>query len=78
MAQDNHFVYQKSRHLDQVTLLQASMSDFTYGKHAHEEYSFGITLTGRQDFSAVARTTAALLAKLWCSIPVRCMTVTPD
>ncbi len=50
MAQDNHFVYQKSRHLDQVTLLQASMSDFTYGKHAHEEYSFGITLTGRQDF----------------------------
>ena len=26
------------------------MSDFTYAKHAHEEYSIGLTLQGRQDF----------------------------
>lgn len=33
-------------------MLQARMSDFTYIKHAHEEYSFGVTLAGRQDFFA--------------------------
>jgi len=26
------------------------MSDFSYSKHAHEEYSLGVTLQGRQDF----------------------------
>ncbi|MDC0609836.1 AraC family transcriptional regulator [Vibrio sp.] len=26
------------------------MSDFSYSKHAHEEYSLGVTLEGRQDF----------------------------
>nr|QIH43228.1 AraC family transcriptional regulator [Vibrio ziniensis] len=26
------------------------MSDFSYAKHAHEEYSIGVTLKGRQDF----------------------------
>lgn len=48
--QDNQFCYTKSRQLDQVTVLQAQMNDFSYGKHAHEEYSFGVTLAGRQDF----------------------------
>ena len=33
-------------------MLEAQMSDFTYSKHAHEEYSFGVTLAGRQDFFA--------------------------
>ncbi len=50
MKQSNQFKYTKSQHLDQVTVLQAEMTDFSYGKHAHEEYSFGVTLTGRQDF----------------------------
>ncbi|EPJ48211.1 MAG: transcriptional regulator, AraC/XylS family protein [Osedax symbiont Rs2] len=52
MKQDNQFQYSKSQHLDQVTVLQAQMDDFSYTKHAHEEYSFGVTLAGRQDFFA--------------------------
>lgn len=50
MKQDNQFQFVKSQHLEQVTVLQAKMNDFSYGKHAHEEYSFGVTLAGRQDF----------------------------
>ena len=52
MKQDNQFQYSKSQHLDQITVLQAQMDDFSYTKHAHEEYSFGVTLAGRQDFFA--------------------------
>ncbi len=52
MKTDNQFQYIKSQHLDQVTVLQAQMDDFSYDKHAHEEFSFGVTLTGRQDFFA--------------------------
>lgn len=49
-TQENHFHYQKSAKLENLTLLKAQMSDFSYGNHAHEEYSFGVTLTGSQDF----------------------------
>jgi len=52
MKQSNQFQYAKSQHLEQVSVLQATMRDFSYSKHAHEEYSFGVTLTGRQDFFA--------------------------
>jgi len=52
MKNDNQFHYSKSQHLDQVSVLQAQMNDFSYGKHAHEEFSFGVTLAGRQDFFA--------------------------
>ena len=52
MKLDNQFQYVKSQHLAQVTVLQATMNDFSYGKHAHEEYSFGVTQAGRQDFFA--------------------------
>lgn len=50
--QANQFKYIKSRHLENVVVLQAQMHDFCYGKHSHEEYSFGVTLAGRQDFYA--------------------------
>jgi len=50
MKNDNQFQYARNQNLQEVTLLQAEMTDFTYGKHAHEEFSFGVTLTGRQDF----------------------------
>ena len=50
--QKNEFQFSRSQYLDQVTVLQAEMSDFSYNRHAHEEYSFGVTLTGRQDFFA--------------------------
>jgi len=50
MKQANQFQYAKSQQLKKITVLQATMRDFSYGKHAHEEFSFGVTLTGRQDF----------------------------
>ncbi|BCL73354.1 transcriptional regulator [Vibrio nigripulchritudo] len=50
MQDKNQFHYQGNQSIDGLMLLSASMSDFTYDKHAHEEYSFGVTLKGRQDF----------------------------
>ncbi|MEL0612409.1 AraC family transcriptional regulator [Marinomonas arenicola] len=53
MPEQNRFQFAKS-HLDnEVMLLNASMSDFSYGTHAHEEFSLGVTLSGRQDFFAL-------------------------
>ncbi|MHA2938820.1 AraC family transcriptional regulator [Vibrio sp. RC27] len=52
MTSKNQFQFAASRHLAGVTVLEASMSDFSYEKHAHEEYSLGVTLQGRQDFFA--------------------------
>ncbi len=52
MNSTNQFQYIRSQHLDRVSVLQAQMNDFSYDKHSHEEYSFGVTLTGRQDFFA--------------------------
>jgi hypothetical protein len=48
--QTSRFDYFKSRHIPEVTVLQAALSDFSYDSHAHEEYAFGVTLAGRQDF----------------------------
>ncbi|GAA0564957.1 helix-turn-helix domain-containing protein [Halomonas salifodinae] len=48
--QSSRFDYFKSRHNPELTVLRAAMSDFSYDRHAHEEYAFGVTLTGRQDF----------------------------
>lgn len=53
MSTENRFQFAKSSALDEVMLLEASMSDFSYGMHAHEEFSFGVTLSGRQDFFAL-------------------------
>ncbi|MEH6393891.1 AraC family transcriptional regulator [Pseudoalteromonas sp.] len=46
----NQFQYINDKTLNQFTLLDAKMTDFSYSKHAHEEYSLGVTLQGRQDF----------------------------
>lgn len=50
MKKENHFQFINSTRLNNVAMLSATMSDFTYAKHAHEEYSIGLTLQGRQDF----------------------------
>lgn len=50
MKQENHFEFINSTRLDNIAMLNATMSDFTYAKHAHEEYSIGVTIRGRQDF----------------------------
>ncbi|AIQ47997.1 AraC family transcriptional regulator [Paenibacillus sp. FSL R7-0273] len=41
------FIYKKS---EDVLALSASMSDFTYKKHCHEEYAVGVTLRGIQQY----------------------------
>ncbi|MCE8021048.1 AraC family transcriptional regulator [Halomonas sp. MCCC 1A11036] len=48
--QSSRFDYYKSQQIPGVTVLQAALSDFSYDRHAHEEYAFGVTLSGRQDF----------------------------
>ncbi|NRA55816.1 MAG: AraC family transcriptional regulator [Gammaproteobacteria bacterium] len=50
MTQANNFQFTSSVHSNTVTLLSSVMSDFSYSKHMHEEYSLGVTLKGRQDF----------------------------
>ncbi|WP_028022032.1 AraC family transcriptional regulator [Enterovibrio calviensis] len=50
MTTQNHFQFAQSQHLDGVSVLDANMCDFSYDKHAHEEFSIGVTLQGRQDF----------------------------
>ncbi|KJY73054.1 AraC family transcriptional regulator [Vibrio coralliilyticus] len=44
------FSYNKSAHIAGLSSFSAIMKDFSYGKHAHEEYSIGVTCRGRQDF----------------------------
>lgn len=53
MSKENSFQFAKHSDLDDIMLLDASMNDFSYGTHAHEEFSFGVTLSGRQDFFAL-------------------------
>lgn len=50
MNKENRFQFISSEKCVNVTALDATMSDFSYSKHAHEEYSLGVTLQGRQDF----------------------------
>ncbi|MEZ8140927.1 AraC family transcriptional regulator [Enterovibrio norvegicus FF-33] len=50
MNAENHFHFANSKHLDGVSVLDANMREFAYDKHAHEEFSIGVTLQGRQDF----------------------------
>ncbi|OEE50035.1 AraC family transcriptional regulator [Enterovibrio norvegicus] len=50
MDSSNRFQFVNSTHLNGVSVLNANMRDFAYDKHAHEEFSIGVTLQGRQDF----------------------------
>ncbi|MDQ8735627.1 AraC family transcriptional regulator [Paenibacillus sp. LHD-38] len=43
----NKFIYKKSAG---ITALSASMTDFTYKKHSHQEYAIGVTLRGIQQY----------------------------
>jgi AraC-like DNA-binding protein len=44
------FQYLPSQHTDGLSTFSAHMKEFSYDKHAHEEYSIGVTRKGRQDF----------------------------
>ncbi|MFI0471846.1 helix-turn-helix domain-containing protein [Halomonas sp. HMF6819] len=50
MRNASRFEFIKSQHVPSLTVLHAAMEDFSYDRHAHEEYAFGVTLAGRQDF----------------------------
>ncbi|MBZ5488080.1 AraC family transcriptional regulator [Halomonas aquamarina] len=50
MPNASRFQFIKSQHVKSLTVLHAAMEDFRYDRHAHEEYAFGVTLAGRQDF----------------------------
>jgi|GEM_PF-4157713 transcriptional regulator, AraC family len=63
-SDQNRFQFAKSSAVDDIVLLNASMTDFTYGKHAHEEFSIGVTLRGRQDFLPSANSIKAIQAVL--------------
>ena len=52
MKTDNQFQYQRSKHLNDVTMLRAEINDFSYDKHAHEELSIGLTRQGLQHFNS--------------------------
>ncbi|MDW6001424.1 AraC family transcriptional regulator [Vibrio mangrovi] len=55
MNTGNHFRFESSTDLQGVKVLTANMHDFSYDKHAHEEYSLGVTVQGRQDFFCCRR-----------------------
>ncbi|MFD1957152.1 helix-turn-helix domain-containing protein [Paenibacillus thailandensis] len=44
----NEFIYKKSAG---ITALSASITDFTYKKHAHREYAVGVTVRGIQEYT---------------------------
>lgn len=44
------FQYSPSLHTAGLSAFSARMKEFSYDKHAHEEYSIGVTRQGRQDF----------------------------
>lgn len=47
---EEQFQYLPSRHTHGLSAFSARMKVFSYVKHAHEEYSIGVTRKGRQDF----------------------------
>lgn len=55
MPNTSRFQFIKSQHVPSLTVLHAAMEDFSYDRHAHEEYAFGVTLSGRQDFFSGGR-----------------------
>lgn len=46
----NSFNFHDAGHSSGITVLNAVMSDFSYGKHAHEELAIGVTTEGVQEF----------------------------
>ena len=46
----NSFHFQNAGRSSGITILDAVMSDFSYGKHAHEELAIGVTTEGVQEF----------------------------
>ena len=69
--------YSHSQHLASLTALRVNMTEFRYDRHAHEEYSFGVTLAGRQNFFCHGGPTPARQAASSSSIPGMFTTAMP-
>lgn len=50
-AESNRFHFTNAGAALNMTVLNAVMSDFSYGVHAHDELALGVTLEGVQEFS---------------------------
>lgn len=55
MNKDEQFRFIQNPNFNGITALSAQMKDFSYTKHAHEEYCLGMTINGRQDFFCAGR-----------------------
>lgn len=47
---EEQFKYQPSPYTAGLNAFSAKITEFSYEKHAHQEYSIGVTCSGRQDF----------------------------
>lgn len=47
---ENRFAFSSLEAASGITVLQAVMSDFSYGMHAHEEFAIGVTRQGVQSY----------------------------
>lgn len=50
ISRKNHFHFEALPKSKGVKILDAEMSDFSYGRHSHEEFAIGVTLAGEQKF----------------------------
>ncbi|WP_051689861.1 AraC family transcriptional regulator [Pelobacter seleniigenes] len=55
LSSANSFHFQNPGSSSGITVLNAVMADFSYGKHAHEELAIGVTTAGVQEFSCKGR-----------------------
>lgn len=56
LSLSNNFQFQKAGYSSGITVLNAILSDFSCGRHAHEELSIGVTTEGVQEFFCDGRT----------------------
>ena len=61
-----------------ITVLNAVMSDFSYGKHAHEELAIGVTIEGVQEFSCNGRAFRSFPGDIILFNPDDCLLYTSD
>jgi AraC-like DNA-binding protein len=70
MTQTDHFTYAASPRHKGLISLQAQMTEFEYGRHAHEEFAIGVTLQGVQEFTCAS--------SMQRSIPGQIMLFSPE
>lgn len=64
LSLSNSFHFMDAGRSAGITVLNAVMSDFSYGKHAHEELAIGVTTEGVQEFFCGGRTFRSFLGDI--------------